>query len=63
MISFNNAREFFDQIILLNMRLIAYGDVNETFTKDLLQKHGGRERFLLKLPINMQKNILGELEN
>ena len=35
----SNAREFFDQIILLNMRLIAYGDVNETFTKDLLQKH------------------------
>jgi manganese/zinc/iron transport system ATP- binding protein len=39
----SNAKEYFDQIILLNMRLIAYGDVNKTFTKDLLQKtYGGR---------------------
>lgn len=39
----SNAKEYFDQIILLNMRLIAYGDVNQTFTKDLLQKtYGGR---------------------
>ncbi len=39
----SNAKDYFDQLILLNMRLIAHGKVEETFTKELLQKtYGGR---------------------
>lgn len=37
------AREYFDKLLLLNMRLIAYGDVEETYRPELLQKtYGGR---------------------
>jgi manganese/zinc/iron transport system ATP- binding protein len=36
-------RDYFDHVILLNMRLVACGPVNETFTPDNLQKtYGGR---------------------
>lgn len=36
-------REYFDYVILLNMRLVACGPVDETFTNDNLQKtYGGR---------------------
>ena len=39
----STAREYFDQLVLLNMRLIAFGKVEDTFTRDLLQKtYGGR---------------------
>ncbi|MFP6899972.1 MAG: metal ABC transporter ATP-binding protein [Opitutales bacterium] len=39
----STARQYFDQLILLNMRLVAYGPVEETFTSELLQKtYGGR---------------------
>ena len=37
------AREYFDMLILLNMRLVAFGATSEVFTHDLLQKtYGGR---------------------
>ena len=37
------AREYFDMLILLNMRLTAFGPTNEVFRPDLLQKtYGGR---------------------
>jgi manganese/zinc/iron transport system ATP- binding protein len=37
------AREYFDMLILLNMRLVAFGATPEVFTHDLLQKtYGGR---------------------
>ncbi len=37
------ARQYFDQLILLNMRLVAYGKTEEVFTSELLQKtYGGR---------------------
>ena len=37
------AREYFDHILLLNMRLVAYGPTEEVFTAALLQKaYGGR---------------------
>jgi len=38
-----SAKQYFDELILLNMRLIAYGPVDQVFTSDLLQKtYGGR---------------------
>jgi manganese/zinc/iron transport system ATP- binding protein len=37
------AREYFDMLILLNMRLVAFGPTDEVFTPELLQKtYGGR---------------------
>jgi manganese/zinc/iron transport system ATP- binding protein len=37
------AKEYFDQLILLNMRLVAFGPTAETFTPEILQKtYGGR---------------------
>ena len=36
-------REYFDYVILLNMRLVACGPVEDTFTNENLQKtYGGR---------------------
>ncbi len=38
-----SAREYFDMLILLNMRLVAFGPTDEVFTQELLQKtYGGR---------------------
>ena len=37
------ARRYFDSLILLNLRLIAYGPVEEVFKEELLQRaYGGR---------------------
>jgi manganese/zinc/iron transport system ATP- binding protein len=37
------ARQYFDMLILLNMRLVAFGPTEEVFTPELLQKtYGGR---------------------
>ena len=38
-----SAADYFDSMILLNMRLVAYGPTSEVFTPELLQKtYGGR---------------------
>lgn len=37
------AREYFDMLVLLNMRVVAFGPAQEIFTQELLQKtYGGR---------------------
>ncbi len=37
------ARRYFDELMLLNMRLVAFGPTNEVFTRELLQTtYGGR---------------------
>jgi len=37
------AKEYFDHLLLLNMRKVAYGPINEVFTHELLQKtYGGK---------------------
>ena len=39
----STAKEYFDQLALLNMRLVAYGNTNEVFTNELLQRtYGGK---------------------
>ena len=46
----SNAKEYFDELILLNMRLIAHGKTKNVFTKDLLQKtYGGRLAILSEI--------------
>ncbi|MGJ3241995.1 MAG: metal ABC transporter ATP-binding protein [Opitutales bacterium] len=38
-----NAQKYFDRLLLLNMRLVAFGPTSEVYTYDLLQKtYGGR---------------------
>ena len=37
------ARNYFDMLLLLNMRVVAFGPTEEVFTYELLQKtYGGR---------------------
>ncbi|MBG88947.1 MAG: manganese ABC transporter ATP-binding protein [Verrucomicrobiales bacterium] len=37
------AKEYFDMLLMLNMRVVAFGETNEVFTSELLQKtYGGR---------------------
>ena len=39
----SSAKEYFDHLLLLNMRKVAYGPVSEIYTHKLLQKtYGGR---------------------
>ncbi|MFT4041502.1 MAG: ATP-binding cassette domain-containing protein [Thermomicrobiales bacterium] len=39
----STAKEYFDMLMLLNMRLLAFGPTKEVFTADMLQKtYGGR---------------------
>jgi manganese/zinc/iron transport system ATP- binding protein len=39
----SSAREYFDMLMLLNMRLVAFGAINEVFTPEMLQTtYGGR---------------------
>ncbi len=44
------ARQYFDKLILLNLRLVAYGTTQNVFTAELLQKtYGGRLTFLSEM--------------
>lgn len=44
------AREYFDMLLLLNMRMVAFGPTEEVFTHDLLQKtYGGRLTILSRV--------------
>ena len=44
------AREYFDKLLLLNMRLVAYGGLEEVFNAELLQKtYGGRLTILTEV--------------
>ena len=45
-----SAREYFDMLLLLNMRLVAFGPTSEVFTTELLQKtYGGRLTILSEM--------------
>jgi len=51
------AEEYFDQLVLLNMRLIAYGDTKEVFTPELLQKtYGGKLTILNEVAEQAEKS-------
>jgi manganese/zinc/iron transport system ATP- binding protein len=50
------AREYFDMLILLNMRLTAFGPTNEVFRPDLLQKtYGGRLTILSEVAATLKE--------
>lgn len=45
-----SAREYFDMLVLLNMRLVAFGPTEEVYTTELLQKtYGGRLTILSEM--------------
>ncbi len=55
---------YFDWVILLNMRLTAYGPTNETFTQELLQEtYGGKLTLLSDVGDLMQKKRYPQREN
>jgi manganese/zinc/iron transport system ATP- binding protein len=53
-------REYFDSVVLLNMRLVACGDVESTFTQENLQRtYGGRLTLLDEAAEAMRVSALG----
>jgi manganese/zinc/iron transport system ATP- binding protein len=52
-----SAKEYFDQLLLLNMRKVAYGSVSEVYTHELLQKtYGGKLAVLSEMATEVAKN-------
>ncbi len=55
------ARAYFDSLILLNMRVVAFGPTEEVFTVDQLQKtYGGRLTLLSDVAGETQRQLSGE---
>jgi manganese/zinc/iron transport system ATP- binding protein len=55
------AREYFDRLVLLNMRVVAHGPTEEVFTVELLQKtYGGRLTLLSDVTRELEKSEKGE---
>lgn len=55
------AREYFDRLVLLNMRVVASGPTDEVFNVDLLQKtYGGRLTLLSDVTRELEKSEAGE---
>jgi manganese/zinc/iron transport system ATP- binding protein len=53
----SSAKEYFDQLLLLNMRKVAFGSVSEVYTHDLLQKtYGGRLAVLSEMATAVAKS-------
>jgi manganese/zinc/iron transport system ATP- binding protein len=54
------AREYFDMLILLNMRIVAFGPTDEDFTPEMLQKtYGGRLTILAEVADAVAARELG----
>jgi manganese/zinc/iron transport system ATP- binding protein len=57
------AQQYFDMLILLNMRLVAFGNTNEVFTPQLLQQtYGGRLTILADVAEAVARAERGERE-
>jgi len=55
------AREYFDSLVLLNMRVVAFGPTEEVFTVDQLQKtYGGRLTLLSDVAGETERQLSGE---
>ncbi len=51
-----SAQQYFDMLLLINMRLVAFGKTEEVFTKELLQKtYGGRLNILSEMAATVAK--------
>lgn len=59
-----SAPEYFDMLMLLNMRLVAFGPTSEVFTKEILQKtYGGKLTILSEIATEAAKNDLTKTHN
>lgn len=57
-----SAQEYFDMLVLLNMRLVAFGPTEEVFTPELLQKtYGGRLTILSEMAEKAAREGTGKL--
>jgi manganese/zinc/iron transport system ATP- binding protein len=57
-----SAREYFDMLLLLNMRLVAFGPTEEVFTTELLQKaYGGRLTILSEMAEKAAREGVGKV--
>lgn len=55
------ARQYFDSLVLLNMRVVVYGPTEEVFTVDQLQKtYGGRLTLLSDVAGETERQLSGE---
>ena len=53
----SSAKEYFDQLLLLNMRKVAFGPTSKVYTHELLQKtYGGRLAVLSEMATEMAKS-------
>ena len=53
----STADQYFDQLMLLNMRLVAFGDTKDVFTPELLQRtYGGRLTILSEVAEEVRKS-------
>jgi manganese/zinc/iron transport system ATP- binding protein len=56
----HTAPDYFDRVVLLNMRVVAYGKVEQVFQKENLQKtSGGRLTVLDELAEAMRRRGVG----
>jgi manganese/zinc/iron transport system ATP- binding protein len=56
----HTAPDYFDRVVLLNMRVVAYGKVEQVFQKENLQKtYGGRLTVLDELAEAMRRRGVG----
>ncbi|MDE0826333.1 MAG: metal ABC transporter ATP-binding protein [Akkermansiaceae bacterium] len=57
-----SAREYFDMLLLLNMRVVAFGPTAEVFTTELLQKtYGGRLTILSEMAEKAAREGIGKI--
>ena len=55
------AQKYFDMLLLLNMRVVAFGETKEVFTPDLLKKtYGGRLTILTEVADEAEQEKTGE---
>ena len=53
----SSAKEYFDQLLLLNMRKVAFGPIAKVYTHELLQKtYGGKLTVLSEMAIETARN-------
>jgi manganese/zinc/iron transport system ATP- binding protein len=52
-----SAKQYFDMLLLINMRLVAFGETEQVFTPELLQKTYGGRLTILSEVVQEVKNL------
>ena len=57
----STAKDYFDMLLLLNMRVVAFGATEDVYTMELLQKtYGGRLTVLAEVAETVEKSVRRE---